>query len=74
MDSEIIEPNNVNKVLNGVDAILVPGGFGHRGIEGMITTAEYARENKIPYLGICFWDASCGHRICKKCFKAQRCK
>ena len=53
LDSEIIEPNNVNKVLNGVDAILVPGGFGHRGIEGMITTAEYARENKIPYLGIC---------------------
>ena len=53
LDSEIIEPNNVKKVLNGVDAILVPGGFGHRGIEGMITTAEYARENKIPYLGIC---------------------
>jgi len=53
LDSETIEPNNVNKVLNGVDAILVPGGFGHRGIEGMITTAEYARENKIPYLGIC---------------------
>ena len=53
VDSEIIEPNNVKKVLNGVDAILVPGGFGHRGIEGMITTAEYARENKIPYLGIC---------------------
>ncbi len=53
LDSEIIEPNNVKKVLNEVDAILVPGGFGHRGIEGMITTAEYARENKIPYLGIC---------------------
>ena len=53
VDSEIIEPNNVKKVLNGVDAILVPGGFGNRGIEGMITTAEYARENKIPYLGIC---------------------
>jgi len=53
IDSEIIEPSNVSKVLNGVDAILVPGGFGHRGIEGMITAAEYARENKIPYLGIC---------------------
>ena len=53
IDSEIIEPSNVRKVLNGVDAILVPGGFGHRGIEGMITAAEYARENKIPYLGIC---------------------
>jgi len=53
LDSEKIEPNNVDEVLNGVDAILVPGGFGHRGIEGMITTVEYARENKIPYLGIC---------------------
>ena len=54
LDSEIIGSNNVNKVLKGVDAILVPGGFGHRGIEGMITTAEYARKNKIPFLGICF--------------------
>jgi len=53
IDSEIIEPKNVGEVLEGVDAILVPGGFGHRGIEGMIITVEYARENKIPYLGIC---------------------
>ena len=53
VDSEIIEPKNVGKVLQGVDAILVPGGFGYRGIEGMITTAEFARERKIPYLGIC---------------------
>tara|TARA_Y100000590_G_scaffold77704_2_gene86136 strand:+ start:705 stop:2357 length:1653 start_codon:yes stop_codon:yes gene_type:complete len=53
IDSESIEPNNVDSVLSDVDAILVPGGFGHRGIEGMITTAEYARKNKIPYLGIC---------------------
>ena len=53
VDSEIIEPKNVGKVLQGMDAILVPGGFGNRGIEGMITTAEFARERKIPYLGIC---------------------
>ena len=53
IDSEIIEPKNVGEVLEGVDAILVPGGFGHRGIEGMIITVKYARENKIPYLGIC---------------------
>ncbi|WP_437438494.1 glutamine amidotransferase-related protein, partial [Vibrio cholerae] len=39
--------------LNGLDAILVPGGFGDRGIEGKIRAAQYARENKIPYLGIC---------------------
>jgi CTP synthase len=36
-----------------MDAILVPGGFGERGVEGMIQTAQYARENNIPYLGIC---------------------
>ena len=53
LDSENIKPNNVNTILKGVDAILVPGGFGHRGIEGMIIAAEYARENMIPYLGIC---------------------
>lgn len=40
-------------ILKGYDAILVPGGFGERGIEGMIKTVQYARENKIPYLGIC---------------------
>ncbi len=44
---------DVKKVLNGVDGILVPGGFGKRGVEGMITAIKYARENKIPYLGLC---------------------
>jgi CTP synthase len=39
--------------LKGSDAILVPGGFGDRGIEGMIMAARYARETKIPYFGIC---------------------
>ncbi len=39
--------------LAGLNAILIPGGFGHRGIEGMIVAAQYARENRIPYLGIC---------------------
>ena len=41
------------EILKGLDAILVPGGFGYRGVEGMITTARFARENNIPYLGIC---------------------
>ena len=40
-------------ILKGMDAILVPGGFGERGVEGKIMTVQYARENKIPYLGIC---------------------
>ncbi len=52
IDSEDIE-NQGTGLLEGVDAILVPGGFGLRGVEGKITTVQYARENKIPYLGIC---------------------
>lgn len=45
--------NNVDQMLKGVDGILVPGGFGDRAIEGKIVAAQYARENKIPFLGIC---------------------
>ncbi|GAW85853.1 CTP synthase [Bathymodiolus platifrons methanotrophic gill symbiont] len=52
VDSEIIEHEGVAS-LKDVDAILVPGGFGERGVEGKISTVRYARENKIPYLGIC---------------------
>ena len=53
VDSENIYTENAEQVLNNVDAILVPGGFGLRGIEGMIIAAEYARRKHIPYLGIC---------------------
>jgi len=52
LDSESIERDGVG-VLRGADAILVPGGFGKRGIEGKIRTIQYAREQRIPYLGIC---------------------
>lgn len=52
IDSEDIETRGT-QLLEGVDAILVPGGFGLRGVEGKIKTVQYARENKIPYLGIC---------------------
>jgi CTP synthase len=52
VDSETIEAASVNQ-LTKYDAILVPGGFGKRGIEGKISTARFARENKVPYLGIC---------------------
>lgn len=52
IDSQDIETRGVD-LLKGLDAILVPGGFGERGIEGKIMTAKYARENKVPYLGIC---------------------
>ncbi len=53
VDTEKIETDGVGKFLEGVDGILVPGGFGSRGIEGMITAVQHARENKIPYFGIC---------------------
>ncbi|AOS79733.1 MULTISPECIES: CTP synthase [Hydrogenophaga] len=53
VDSETITPANVAQVLGRFDAILVPGGFGKRGIEGKICAARFAREQKVPYLGIC---------------------
>ncbi|EPC4027091.1 glutamine hydrolyzing CTP synthase [Aeromonas salmonicida] len=52
IDSQDIETRGF-ELLEGLDAILVPGGFGERGVEGKILAAQYARENKIPYLGIC---------------------
>ncbi len=52
IDAEDIERNGT-AVLEGMDAILVPGGFGDRGVEGKITAVRYARENNIPFLGIC---------------------
>ncbi|MFA5531229.1 MAG: CTP synthase, partial [Thiohalomonadaceae bacterium] len=52
VDSEEIEKQGTD-VLEGMDAILVPGGFGERGVEGKIRTVQYAREHKVPYLGIC---------------------
>ncbi|MBN3859525.1 CTP synthase [Neisseriaceae bacterium PsAf] len=52
IDSEEIEKNNID-ILKEADAILVPGGFGNRGIEGKISAVEYARKNNIPFLGIC---------------------
>jgi CTP synthase len=53
IDSEKLTPENVSEKLKGLDGIIVPGGFGDRGIEGMVAAAKYARENNIPYLGLC---------------------
>ncbi len=53
IDSETVTSENAKDILNGVDGIIVPGGFGNRGIEGKIQTIRYARENNIPFLGIC---------------------
>ena len=53
VEAESITSKNIRKTLKNADAVLVPGGFGERGIEGMILACKYARENDIPYLGIC---------------------
>lgn len=53
VDAELVEAEGAEKYLKGVHGILVPGGFGERGIEGKIHVAQYARENKIPYFGLC---------------------
>ncbi|MBK1834347.1 CTP synthase [Roseibacillus ishigakijimensis] len=53
VDAEAVEEHGVEKVIGHVDGILIPGGFGDRGVEGKILTAQHARLNKIPYFGIC---------------------
>ena len=53
VDSETVNKDNVADILGDVSGIIVPGGFGDRGIEGMIDSIQYARENKVPLLGIC---------------------
>ncbi len=53
IDSETVTPENVAQKLAGCSGVLVPGGFGDRGIEGMIAAARYARESGLPYFGIC---------------------
>ncbi len=54
LDSEKLSEKNIDEALNEVDGVLVPGGFGERGVEGKILAIQYARENKIPFFGICF--------------------
>ena len=53
IDSEEVEKQSAKKLLDGVDGVIVPGGFGNRGIEGKIQAIKYARENNIPLFGIC---------------------
>jgi len=53
IDAETIEKDGPAKILKGLGGILVPGGFGERGTEGKIIAAQYARENKVPYFGLC---------------------
>ena len=54
IESDKLKPNQISKKLKNVSGLLIPGGFGKRGTEGKITAIKYARERKIPFLGICF--------------------
>ncbi len=69
IDSVDIEKNGANSILSQYDGLIVPQGWGSRGIEGKIQTASYARKNKIPYLGLCFgMQMACiefGRNVCK---------
>ena len=51
---KLLKPKDVKNKLKSVSGILIPGGFGKRGTEGKIAAVNYARKNKIPFLGICF--------------------
>jgi len=53
IDSESLEKSDIGKTMRGISGILVPGGFGYRGIEGKIKAIKFARQNKVPFLGIC---------------------
>ena len=53
VDSEVLESEDANEIFKNVDGIIVPGGFGNRGIEGKIKAIKYAREHNIPFLGLC---------------------
>jgi len=54
IDSGNIKKSNIEKIMNGIDGVLVPGGFGERGVEGKIISIKYARENSLPFFGICY--------------------
>jgi len=54
IDSETLDKKNVKAALSQVDGVLVPGGFGERGVEGKIIAIQYVRENKVPFFGICY--------------------
>lgn len=71
IDSETITEKNVEDILGNYDGILVPGGFGNRGIEGKIRAIKYARENNIPFLGICLGMQMAVVEFCRNVLKIQ---
>ena len=71
IDAEDLEKKNGLSILKGLDGILVPGGFGDRGTEGKIAAAKYARENKIPYYGLCLGLQIAVIEYCRNVLKLQ---
>ena len=72
-DSEMIEKDGAAKYLKNVDGVVVPGGFGNRGIEGKIAAAKFARENKIPYLGLCLGRQIATIEFARNVLKTDKC-
>ena len=64
VDSEELTPENIHEKLKDMDGILVPGGFGTRGVEGKLLAIQYAREQKKPFLGLCL-----GMQMARRCCK-----
>ena len=75
IDSEELDDTSIDpkEVFDGVEGIIVPGGFGSRGVEGKIRTIQYARENNIPYLGLCLGMQSAVMGICSQRMWYGRC-
>ena len=65
VDSDLLTSDNASETLRDADGILVPGGFGHRGVDGMIAAAGYARENGVPFLGVCLGFQIATIEICR---------
>ena len=72
VDAEEIEREGPDNILKGLGGVLVPGGFGERGIEGKITAAKYARENKVPYLGLCLGMQTATIEVARNVLKLEK--
>jgi len=71
IDSENVTKDNVSELLSDVSGVIVPGGFGDRGIDGMLISIEYARVNKIPYLGLCLGMQMAIIEFCRNVLKLE---
>jgi CTP synthase len=72
ISAELFEEKSAESLLKDFDGLLVPGGFGERGIEGKILATQYARENKIPFFGICLGLQLSSSGIFKECMRDKK--